>query len=661
MPESLCLCAIVRNESARLVRMLDSVKDAIASFAILDTGSTDDTVEIIEKWGNDNGVKGIVARGAFVNFSQARNQALDAARSWSKHPDAPPFDYFLLCDADMELRGDPAAFFGLTGEAYEIPQLAGTYSYNNLRVLAVSSTARYIGVTHEYLNAPSSGVLTGVHFIDHADGANRGEKFERDIRLFEEDLKTDPNNGRTWFYLGNTYRDAGQFAEAERCYRRKLELPTWDEEDWTAQVNLANCLEQQGKEDEYLSATLKAYQMRPTRAEPLHALAKHYRMKGDNAGAMLFAEKGITIPRPNDRLFIENWVYDWGFREEYSIAGYYDPRTRERAFHITNGLALDPQVPEPVRGNARSNMVFYLRPLKAFCPSYRDRVVDFTPPTGFAAMNPCVTNRPAGGLELLLRTVNYRIDEHGRYMIGPKGCWDAPIETENWLLQLRPNLSSRNPIKVQWDRPPAAFPMVIGLEDMRIFWHQGERQFIACARETTPSGIPQQVHGFLRRDPVANTVLVESWSAISDATQCEKNWAPVLGPTKGLPFMYRLDKIQRGSLQQKTPCRFAVDNISGGSPYIPFKGGYLTVVHEAIAHPAHGRRVYQHRFAWLDAELINPRLSLPFVFHDVQIEFAAGLAQQNDDLVVSFGERDCSAWLATVSAGDVAAMLELDR
>jgi tetratricopeptide (TPR) repeat protein len=658
------LCAIVRNESARVERMLDSVKDVISAFVILDTGSSDDTVEKIKLWGSMHHIPGVVAQGAFVNFSQARNQALDAARSWRNHPGTPPFDYFLLCDADMELRVEaPSVFNDLTGEAYELTQRAGSYSYNNLRLLAAWSIAKYVGVTHEYLNTRSSGVLVGTYFIDHADGANRGEKTERDIRLFEEDLKVDPNNGRTWFYLGNTYRDAGRFVDAERCYRRKLELPTWDEEDWLAQVNLANCLERQGRDAEYLSATLDAYQKRPTRAEPLHALAKYHRLKGHYGTATMFAEKGLSIPRPNDRLFIEDWVYDWGLREEYSIAGYYDPATRDRAFKINDGLATDPNVPEYLRQNARSNAVFYLRPLKEFCPSYSDAEVAFTPSPGFTAMNPCIVNRTNGGLELLLRTVNYRIDEHGCYMIGPKACGDAPIETENWLLQLRNNLTVRNYTKVEWERPPAAYNMVIGLEDMRVFWNQGERQFIACVRETSLDGVPQQVHGFLQRNAVDNTAKVASWATISDSGQCEKNWAPVLGhSTKGVPYMYRLDKIQRGALQQKIPCKFAVDNISGGSPFIPFEDGYLAVVHEAIAHPSHGRRIYQHRFAWLDQDLLNHRLSLPFVFHDVQIEFAAGLARGTyGELVISFGERDAKAWLAKVNQYEVAAMLGFGR
>lgn len=664
MPKHLCLNGIVKNEAGRILRMLDSVKDVVSTFVILDTGSTDTTVALIESWGHENHIPGIVAHGAFVDFSQARNQALDAARSWHNHPNAPWFDYVLLCDADMELKIDAPKynFDGLTGEAYEMEQRAGSYSYSNLRLLSVTSHARYLGVTHEYLGATAVGVVPDAHFIDHADGTNRADKYPRDIRLLEQDLKTDPDNGRSWFYLGNTYRDMSNHAEAERCYRRKLQLPTWDEEDWLTQVNLANCLEQQGVEDAYLKETLRAYQMRPSRAEPLHALAKHYRLKGEQAIATLFAEKGLSIQRPNDKLFIEDWVYDWGFREEFSIAGFYQKETREKAFEITNGLALDRSVPDYIRAGARSNLVFYLRPLHELCPSYRDQEINFTPSPGFTAMNPCVVAKPSGDFEVLLRTVNYQINENGQYMIGPKGCWDAPIETENWLLQLGPDLRTRAYMPVRWERPAPKFDMVRGLEDMRIFWHKGERNFVACVREQLASGMPQQVHGYLHCDYHNNVVQVTGDRPLSDGTQCEKNWAPMIdGPD--LKYVYRLDTIYRGGKLEKMPCAPAVENISGGSPYITFRNGYLSIVHEAVVHPSHGKRIYQHRFAWFDYALSRLCVSLPFVFHEVQIEFAAGLAwtSLDDNIVVSFGERDAKAWLARVSAADVAAMLGFDR
>jgi predicted GH43/DUF377 family glycosyl hydrolase len=46
-------------------------------------------------------------------------------------------------------------------------------------------------------------------------------------------------------------------------------------------------------------------------------------------------------------------------------------------------------------------------------------------------------------------------------------------------------------------------------------------------------------------------------------------------------------------------------------------------------------------------------LSRPFVFHDKQIEFAAGLALVDDKLLVSYGVRDCEPWIASLHLDEV--------
>jgi hypothetical protein len=53
------------------------------------------------------------------------------------------------------------------------------------------------------------------------------------------------------------------------------------------------------------------------------------------------------------------------------------------------------------------------------------------------------------------------------------------------------------------------------------------------------------------------------------------------------------------------------------------------------------------------------QISPAFLFHDRQIEFAAGLAWHSNHkrLVISYGIRDCEAWLATIDWYDVSHLL----
>lgn len=647
---------IVRNEAARIERCLASVAPHISSYVILDTGSTDETCALITTFFKERLIPGLVAKGTFTNFSQARNDALALARARQQYD---PADFFLLCDADMELKADGDPFTILRGDApaYTMLQVAGGVSYENVRLLNANVSANYRGVTHEYLDVAHAGLFTGATFIDHADGSNRVNKAARDIKLLQDDLERDPHNERSWFYLGNSYLDVENWASAEFAYRKRIALGGWDEEVHNARVKLAHCLNNQGVESQFIREMLEAYNSRPQRAEVLHDLSKHYRLKNQQQTALLFCRAGYGAKRPNDVLFVPDWVYDWGFKEEYSILGFYgNDVDKAMGAGCANALALDPSVPSGVRHTARQNLRWYAKPLVAHCPSFTSKLIDVTPPEGYTAMNPSVAADPNGALFAIVRTVNYTMDENGRYLIKKEGCEansTNPINTTNLFVSLNDDLSTRGQTEILWERPAPAFDLVTGLEDMRLFHHGGFWMATACIREQIASGMPQQILCQFD-DPWE----IGEWRALSDGLTCEKNWMPIPNPHEpDLLFVYRLDTIrnEQGALE-KISLPVAVDNISGGSPVIPFKNGGLAIVHEAI-DPGDYRRNYIHRWAWFSQDGTLRRLSDPFCFHDRQIEFAAGLAQQGDDLIVSYGVRDCEARIARVAAIEVSAML----
>jgi len=666
----LCLNMIVKNEAARIERCLASVLPYISSYAITDTGSTDGTPQLIEAFFRGTGIKGEINHTTFVDFSQARNEALGNARLMILKSHIPHADYFLLVDADMELEvTDPHAFDGLQGLAYNVVQKSGGFSYHNTRLLSTQSYAKYEGVTHEYLSVPTAAVpLAGVHFIDHADGANRVNKFARDIALLTASLETDPKNGRTWYYLAQSYRDAGAYTKAAYAYKRRVELGGWDEETWTAQMGYAGAMKALGVESSFVTETLKAYNMRPCRAEALHALAKHFREKGEQATALLFIPE-IFPKRPDDILFVNDAIYEHGFKEEYAICAYYSDAERERGREVNDALALSKTAPPATRECARANNFWYLRPLAEWCPSFQQKQLKFQPPyAGYTPMNPSITNfdgmNPGPGMGMLcnLRCVNYRMDNEGRYLInGTDGEANAtnPIDTRNFVIKIGDDLSMvGHAHEIVWSRPAPAFDLVTGLEDVRLY-RDGYNSGLcasACVRELNVGGVCQQVSMSL--DFVDGIWKIKDYRVMSGVDQHEKNWMPVVG-TK--TFAYRLDtmKYPPGDPRvEKVYHPQEIGDISGGSQLVRYKNGWIAVVHESRYLPGTCRRYYQHRFAWFNQDLSLRRLSLPFLFQDRQIEFCAGLAEHPNgiDLVLSYGIRDEQAWLGQVSKEEVAMM-----
>jgi glycosyltransferase involved in cell wall biosynthesis len=325
--KALCLNMIVKNEMANLERCLSSVAPHISCWVIGDTGSTDGTREFIQSFFAARGIPGDLHSFGFDNFEQARNEALDRARASRFH-----FDYLLLTDADMELTvQNPAFSQNLTVAAYKVLQRSGV-AYWNSRLLRRDAPARYRGVTHEFLDiqAGETKNLTDIGFIDHATGSNRASKYERDLRLLRNAITAERDPGmiaRYSFYLANTLRDAGQKQAALEAYLERSRLGHWREEVFLSLFNVAGLKEAlQYPSDEVITAYMNATASLPTRAEALASAARFCRGKSLYEQGYDFATKGLAVTYPNDGLFVQDWIYEYGLLDEFAVCAYWTAR-----------------------------------------------------------------------------------------------------------------------------------------------------------------------------------------------------------------------------------------------------------------------------------------------------------------------------------------------
>jgi glycosyltransferase involved in cell wall biosynthesis len=655
----LILNSIVKNEAARIVRMLASVAPYIDGWAITDTGSTDDTPHLIKTFFQTMKLPGHLSTCKFKNFSQARNHALHAAQNSGLE-----FDYILLVDADMELKVlDPTWADGLTGQAHDMFQVGGPLQYQNRRLVKKGEPHGYLGVTHEYLDVDTGGCIPfdKAHFLDYADGSNRVDKFKRDIILLKDGLKDEPTNARYLYYLAQSYRDAGKPEKAAKWYKRRIKAGGWDQEVWSAQYCLAHTLKDQGDIAGFIRESLAAYNLRPSRAEPLYDVAKYYREKGENESALVFAETAMQIPKSTDALFVNDFVYQCGCLEEFSICAFYTTQKRAAGYKVTNMLALKLGPYAQSRETARNNMYHYAPPLKELCPSFDWKKIDFEAPKGWTTMNPSVT-RFDKGLACVVRTVNYRMDEQGRYFIGDIPPDDNhPITTRNWLVYLHDNLTvdTSEEILPPYDMPVPAFKAVVGFEDMRLFEWADELWTSSTVREMSPQGLCEQTLAridFSSRPPS----LTDVKRMIRTPQLYEKNWAPIVKDPE-LHFMYRPGHVVDSMGQDVVvhPPKFAYENFSGGSQLVKTKTGWVYLVHEARLKMGSSLRYYLHRFVTLKENFEVDKITPPFCFRDKEIEFAAGMCVHPDGkrYVISFGYRDREACISTVDISDVERLL----
>ena len=169
-------------------------------------------------------------------------------------------------------------------------------------------------------------------------------------------VESDPDDGPSVLRLAQHYFDRGDFSNARKWYVRRVEMGGDDEEVYYAMYRIAESMLNLGEpwpdvEDAYL----RAWQFRPIRAEPLHAIAVRYRLEQRYKFAYLFAERAAKIPLPEeDRIFVSADIYGWRATDEQAVCASWIGRHAE-AFTLCRRLLARPDLPEPDRQRIAAN------------------------------------------------------------------------------------------------------------------------------------------------------------------------------------------------------------------------------------------------------------------------------------------------------------------
>jgi tetratricopeptide (TPR) repeat protein len=234
-PQTISLCMIVRDEEAVLGRCLASVAGAVDEIVVVDTGSTDRTVEIAR----EHGAK-VLEHVWTDHFAEARNVGLEAATG----------DWILHLDADEAVaEGEAARLRELTRRGWRegflltlVNKLGAedgdTVMVNEaLRLFRNRPHHRFEGRVHETVlhrlpaDAPERIEVAGVR-LDH-DGYLHSaraakDKTRRNLELLERQLREEQPSAYLHFNLGTEYAALGDLATAAEHFDRAWRLLTAD-------------------------------------------------------------------------------------------------------------------------------------------------------------------------------------------------------------------------------------------------------------------------------------------------------------------------------------------------------------------------------------------------------------------------------------------------
>ncbi|HEY0991595.1 MAG TPA: glycosyltransferase family 2 protein [Kofleriaceae bacterium] len=655
----LVLCMNVKNEARILGRCLDSALPHVDGYVICDTGSSDDTVRVIAETAERLGRPGRVVRHAWRDFGHNRTLSAREARAWVSEQGWPTArTYLLFLDADMVLQVEPGFDKRrLDATYYMVVQDSGALRYFNVRLACLSHDWVAIGATHEYWQTTGDGAREGrldtMWIRDIGDGGSKSNKLVRDIRLLRTGLAQAPNDPRHVFYLAQTYFDAGNWAESAQWYARRWQMGGWAEERWYARYRWGLCLLRLGQGERGCGVLIEAFDERPTRAEPLWALAQHYRVHGKNHAAMLMAVKGLAIPFPKDDvLFVERRVYDWQLWEEVMICAFYvDASYRELGFSACERLLTRRDHDAEFYNYVAGTEVFYVQPVTA-----TRRGVFAVPPEvrdqegiEFYCANPTIARR-GDSTYVNVRLLNYQ-QKGGRIYRTSSG--DDVFRSRNAAIAWDPATGSGPAWEIRG--LPDAWPANTqkrGLEDVRFVEHRGEMWFTAtCYQIPDAQDVCRVVVGRLNRalDVVEHLVGLRYHAA----RNVEKNWV-LWSRADGLFLIYSYDPFvvlrfdpDSGETEQeqvRTPAWRAAGYRGSGAPIpIPERDGrFLAMVHEVAYRPS--GNVYFHRWVEIDERDGVVSYSRPFVFDHTGIEYGTGLCDLgNGHVIVTYGHEDSEA------------------
>jgi hypothetical protein len=243
-----------------------------------------------------------------------------------------------MIDADDRVVGGFKYPYGknLTADAYAIKCGRDQCVWWRNQIFKTGIGWKYVGVLHEYAHCEKQPLhqekIEGDYYLEARTlGQERNgnvtpvEKYSKDAELLVEALKTEPNNSRYQFYLAQSYFDSQQWDKAIDAYYKRVEMGGWEEECYYSLFRIALC--EISKESPWTVVQQKfldAYDYRPCRAEPLHAIARFLRMNGRPRAAYLFAKEAAQIPYPQqDILFIDTNVYKWMALDELAATAFY--------------------------------------------------------------------------------------------------------------------------------------------------------------------------------------------------------------------------------------------------------------------------------------------------------------------------------------------------
>jgi tetratricopeptide (TPR) repeat protein len=199
---------------------------------------------------------------------------------------------------------------------------------------------------------------------------------QRLIDRFLPQAESNPDDPLPVHLLAQIYFNIEDFTNACKYSERLIEIGTDDEAIFLAKLRVAQSLE---KLDtpwlEVQDAYMRAWEFRPTRAEPFFFIAQHYRAENRHQLGYMFAERAAQISLPAaDMVIHDHTVYSWRATDEQAVCASALGQHLE-AFTLCRRLLGRPDIPEDDRERIAANRDVSVPAMLEVASSYPELLV----------------------------------------------------------------------------------------------------------------------------------------------------------------------------------------------------------------------------------------------------------------------------------------------
>lgn len=317
--QTISLCMMVKNEEENLPRALNSVKDWVDEIIVVDTGSSDRTVEIAQSYGAK-----IYHHPWENDFAKHRNQSISYATG----------EWLLILDADEELDQEtapqlreltkaPPGVNGLLFELYNDVTAGGQTFVLHPRMFRNNNGFHYQGKVHNKPTVVGQIARTYVRLIHYGynmDPATMQAKHKRRVDMIQKWVDEEPDNYLAHSYLAHTLLSQDESrARAVEVAQTALKLlrQTPGEENRYPHVYypIINGLTLLGRDEELIKEATECLEVAPYYPDPLYFMVwvdyKHQRWEDVCRKSANFLElQDRCRESPDEFIFFENMTYD---------------------------------------------------------------------------------------------------------------------------------------------------------------------------------------------------------------------------------------------------------------------------------------------------------------------------------------------------------------